>query len=46
LLKIIIENQRALNDFIQQLTKMDGIERIETALVLDYIKLTTELSLE
>lgn len=46
MLKIVIENQRALNDFIHSLTQLDGIERIETAVVLERVKLTTELSLE
>lgn len=46
ILKIVVENQQALSNFISKLTNLDGIERIETAVVLQEVKLTTALSLE
>ena len=46
ILKIVVENQQALNNLISKLTTLDGIERIETAVVLQEVKLTTALSLE
>jgi len=46
ILKVVIENQRGLNDFVSDLMALDGIERIETAVVLDQVKHTTALSLE
>lgn len=46
ILKIVVESQQALNDFMSQLIDLDGIERIETSLVLQEVKLTSELSLE
>lgn len=46
LLKIVVENHHQLNDLVAELTRLNGIERIETNLVLREIKVTTELSLD
>ena len=46
LLKIVVENHHHLNDLVAELTRLDGIERVETNLVLREIKVTTELSLD
>ncbi|GAB5491277.1 MAG: Lrp/AsnC ligand binding domain-containing protein [Phototrophicaceae bacterium] len=46
ILKIVVENQQALNNFISNLVSLDAIDRIESSVVLEEIKLTTALSLE
>lgn len=46
ILKIVVENHHALNQFVGDVTRLDGIDRIETAIALQQVKLTTELSLE
>ena len=46
ILKIVVENHHALHQFVGQFTELEGIDRIETAIVLQQVKLTTELSLE
>ncbi|MEO1289774.1 MAG: Lrp/AsnC family transcriptional regulator [Chloroflexota bacterium] len=46
ILKIVVENHHALHQFVADFTQVDGIDRIETAIVLQQVKLTTALSLE
>ena len=46
ILKIVVENHHALHQFVGDFTQLEGIDRIETAIVLQQVKLTTELSLE
>ena len=46
LLKIVVENHRELNAFIKKLETVSGIDRIETSVVLNNVKTTTELALE
>lgn len=46
ILKIVVENHRALNQFVGDFIQLAGIDRIETAVVLQQVKLSTELSLE
>jgi Lrp/AsnC family transcriptional regulator, leucine-responsive regulatory protein len=46
LLKIVVENHRELNAFIKKLETINGIDRIETSIVLNNVKTTTELALE
>jgi Lrp/AsnC family leucine-responsive transcriptional regulator len=46
LLKIVVENHRELNAFIKKLETLAGIDRIETSVVLNHAKTTTELALE
>lgn len=45
ILKIVVENHQALNRFVGEFTQLEGIERIETAIVMEQVKLTNELSL-
>lgn len=45
ILKIVVENHQALNKFVGEFTQLEGIERIETAIVMEEVKLTNELSL-
>lgn len=45
ILKIVVENHQALNRFVGEFTRLEGIERIETAIVMEQVKLTNELSL-
>ena len=45
ILKIVVEHHKALNRFVGEFTQLEGIERIETAIVMQEVKLTTELSL-
>ncbi len=47
LLKVVVENHRQLNDFIEnRLCKLAGIDRVETTVVLNEVKATTQLSLD
>lgn len=46
LMKIVVENHHALNDFVSELIQLEGIDRIETAIVMQQVKLSTELSLD
>lgn len=46
LLKIVVENQHALHQFVSDFTALEGIDRIETTIVLHTVKLTTELAVE
>ena len=46
LLKVVVENHRELNAFVKQLSTLHGIDRIETSVVLNNVKTTTQLSLE
>jgi len=46
LLKIVVENHRELNAFIKKLETLVGIDRIETSVVLNHAKTTTEMALE
>ena len=46
LLKVVVENHRELNAFVKTLSTLHGIDRIETSVVLNHVKTTTELSLE
>lgn len=46
MLKIVVENHHQLNDLIAELTGLDGIERLETSVVLREVKVTTELFLD
>ena len=46
LLKIVVENHRELNAFVKKLSTLAGIDRIETSVVLNHVKTTTELALE
>lgn len=46
ILKIVVENHHKLNDLLAELTGLDGIERIETSVVLREVKVTTELYLD
>jgi Lrp/AsnC family leucine-responsive transcriptional regulator len=46
-LKVVVENHRQLNDFIEnRLSKLDGIERIQTNIVLSEVKTITQISLD
>jgi Lrp/AsnC family transcriptional regulator, leucine-responsive regulatory protein len=46
ILKVVVENHSQLNDLVAALNGLDGIERIETNVVLRPVKQTTRLSLE
>lgn len=46
ILKVVIENQAALSHLIKLLTQEAAIARIETAIVLQQVKLSTALALE
>lgn len=46
MLKIVVENHHQLNDLVAELTRLKGIERLDTSLVMREIKVTTELSLD
>ena len=47
LLKIVVRNRRDLQQFVEnRLTRLPGVARIHTSLVLDEIKMSTELPLE
>ncbi len=46
-LKIVVENHRQLNDFIEnRLSKLNGVERVQTNIVLSELKTITQVSLE
>lgn len=46
MLKIMVEDQHDLHNFVTRLTTLEGIERVETSIVLQPIKETTALSLD
>ncbi len=46
ILKIVVEDHHALNQFVGDCTQLEGIDRIETSIALQQVKLTTELSLK
>ena len=46
LLKVMVENHHELNDFVRMLSGINGIDRIQTNIVLNKVKTTTQLSLE
>lgn len=47
LLKVVVENHRQLNEFIEKtLCVLPGIQRVETAVVLSEMKTTTQISLD
>lgn len=47
LLKIVVRNRRDLQQFVEnRLTRLPGVARIHTSLVLDEIKCSTELPLD
>jgi DNA-binding Lrp family transcriptional regulator len=47
LLKIVVRNRRDLQQFVEhRLTRLPGVARIHTSLVLDEIKCSTELPIE
>lgn len=46
MLKIAVEDQHRLRDVIMRITQLAGIERVETAIVLQSVKDTTTFSLE
>jgi DNA-binding Lrp family transcriptional regulator len=47
LLKIVVRNRRDLQQFVEHhLTRLPGVARIHTSLVLDEIKCSTELPIE
>lgn len=46
-LKVVVENHRQLNDFIEnRLSKLNGIDRIQTNIVLSEVKTKTQISLD